>query len=187
MTSLCPHRSVVSFGVAFLVAVQLHAQTEPSRTGEPEGTVEQSENGETRQADFARGAQANAVMGKPLGASDESAGPVKMEPMTRRQIAVWSLVSIASATLITGAIFGLAAGADQRQYEKNSDEELNTQSENKAIVSAVSFGVAGAAAIAAFVLWITDRDGFKRKPNPDTASEANFSVGVNGASVVISF
>ena len=187
MNPLRQYRSAATFGVVFLVAVQLHAQTEPSRADEPRATAGPSENGETKQGDFARGRQANAVMGKPLDSPHEAQGPAKAEPMTRRQIAVWSLVSIASATVITGAVFGLAAGADQRQYENNLDPELNTQSENKAIVSVVSFGVAGAAAIAAFVLWITDRDGFQRKPDPVATSEVVFSVGVDGASVAVSF
>ncbi len=177
----------VFFGIAFLVAAQLRAQAEPSAAEAPAATAAPSENGDTRQGDFARGGQASAVMGKPLDRADEPKGTAERAPMTSRQIAVWSLVSVASATLITGAVFGLAAGADQKQYDKNSDEELNTQSENKAIVSAVSFGVAGTAAIAAFVLWITDRDGFERKSDSAAKPEVVFSVGMSGASVAIPF
>ena len=110
MNPLRQYRSPAIFGIAFFVAVQLHAQTALSRASEPAAMAVRSENGETNQGDFARKRQANAVMGKPLDSPDEAQGPAEVEPMTRRQIAVWSLVSIASATLITGAVFGLAAG-----------------------------------------------------------------------------
>jgi hypothetical protein len=145
------------------------------------------ETGKPVKQEFARARLANAVMGKPDDREENAIIKEKAEPMAPRQIAVWSLVSIASATLIAGGIFGLAAGEDRAQYEKNSDDELKSQGTAKAIVSGVSFGIAGAAAVAAFILWITDRDGFESKGDHVDAQSAALSIGVDGASVSISF
>jgi hypothetical protein len=145
------------------------------------------ETGESEKQEFARARLANAVMGKPEEHGAKATTKEKMEPLNPRQIAVWSLVSIAGATLITGGIFGLAAGADKAQYDNNSDEELKEQATAKAIVSAVSFGIAGAAAITAFILWITDRDAFEPSRHKTASKNAAFSIGVDGTSVSIHF
>jgi hypothetical protein len=154
-------------------------------TGEdPQSAQTAAEKGEAEKQEFAKAGLANAVMGKPDTKADTKE---KREPLNPRQVAVWSLVSIAGATLITGGIFGLAAGADKAQYENNSDEELKEQATAKAIVSGVSFGIAGAAAITAFILWITDRDAFERSGNKSASKNAAFSVGAEGTSLSIHF
>jgi hypothetical protein len=145
------------------------------------------ETSEPVKQEFAQARLANAVMGKAEDREENADTKAKAEPLSPRQIAVWSLVSIASATLITGGIFGLAAGADKAQYEKNSDDELKSQATAKAIVSGVSFGIAGAAAVTAFILWITDRDGFESKGNHPNSQPVAFAIGVDGASVSIPF
>ena len=157
-------------------------------TGEdPQPAQTATEKGEAEKQEFAKAGLANAVMGKPGVQETKADTKEKREPLNPRQVAVWSLVSIASATLITGGIFGLAAGADKAQYENNSDEELKEQATAKAIVSGVSFGIAGAAAITAFILWITDRDAFERSGNKSASKNAAFSVGVEGTSLSIYF
>jgi hypothetical protein len=153
-----------------------------------QGELAEPGQGNTPQKqEFAKAGLANAVMGKPGEPETKADTKEKREPLNPRQVAVWSLVSIAGATLITGGIFGLAAGADKAQYQNNSDEELKEPATAKAIVSGVSFGIAGAAAITAFILWITDRDAFERSGNKSASKNAAFSVGVDGTSLSIHF
>ena len=94
-------------------------------------------------------------------------------PLTSSEKAVWSLVGIASFTAITGGIFGLNALDEKNRFDNdpNGSEEFEDRYKSRAIVSAVSLGIAGCAGIAALIVGLVGRssDGTSKSVSLETS------------------
>jgi hypothetical protein len=94
-------------------------------------------------------------------------------PLTSSEKAVWSLVGIASLTAITGGIFGLNAIDEKNRFDNdpNSSKDFEDRYKSRAIVSAVSLGIAGCAGIAALIVGLVGRssDGASKSVSWETS------------------
>lgn len=71
-------------------------------------------------------------------------------------IGVWITGGIAVGALILGTVMGFLALSEQSNFDNMPTHETADRGETYALVADISFGVAGAAAIAAVILYIID-------------------------------
>ena len=71
-------------------------------------------------------------------------------------VGVWVFAGIAIAALVAGTVFGFVALSDQSEFDGNPSHEVADRGEAFALAADISFGVAGAAAITAIVLYIVE-------------------------------
>lgn len=82
--------------------------------------------------------------------------------------AFWATVAVAGVGLVSGTVFGTMALGDEKDYEENPSQAKKDAGERDAIISDVSFGVAGAAAIVGTVILVTSLKKNKEKSNAAT-------------------
>lgn len=128
------------------------------------------------------GLEAAASTALHTGAAQPEASVEKEAPyiMSHKKKAVWSLVGVSGAALITGGIFGLTALDEKQRYDDNPADDFKDRKDARALASYISFGVAGAAAVAALVVWLVVDD--KCDPHDHEAS-----VTTNGTSLIVKF
>jgi hypothetical protein len=110
-------------------------------------------------------------------------GAVKAETSvvtSPKKTAVWSLVGVSGAALITGGIFGLTALDEKERYEDNPAQDFEDRQNARALAAYISFGVAGAAAVAALIVGLAVDD-------KGEASTADASLATDGASIIVKF
>jgi hypothetical protein len=76
--------------------------------------------------------------------------------------AFWVAAAITGVGLVTGTVFGTMALGDEDDYKDDPTQAKKDAGERDAIIADVSFGVAGAAAIAGIVILVTDARKKKR-------------------------
>ena len=78
--------------------------------------------------------------------------------------AFWACAAVTGVGLVMGTVFGTMALDDEDKYASNPTDDTKKAGERNAIIADVSFGVAGAAAIAGIIVLVTDRAKKKRAP-----------------------
>ena len=105
--------------------------------------------------------------------------------MSPRTIAIWSLVGIASATLITGGVFGLTSLEEKRRYEDSAYQAFKDRTTSRALASDILLGIAGASAVTALILVLT------RKSDDETTGaqspKARLQLTPSGASFFVTY
>lgn len=135
-----------------LVTLEQYLRDNPAATDRAEveqkiaefraATAQQGSTGDPNQ--FGTGGDGQPVQG------EEGGGPP--EP----GIGVWITVGIAAAALILGTVMGFLALSEQSNFDAQPSHEIADRGVAFALTADISFGVAGAAAITAIILYIID-------------------------------
>ncbi len=114
----------------------------------------------------------------PPPAKEEDAEEKEEIQKTTGEIATWSLVGVAGLGVISGGIFGITALDEKRRDDDNPNDAFNDRHKSRSVAAYVSFGVAGAAAVAALIVGLTT----------DWVPEsAPIVLGTDGTSIQITF
>ena len=89
------------------------------------------------------------------GGDDGGGGGGSTDPSA----AVWALAGVGAATLVAGTVFGFLALSEQSNFDSQPTLETADRGEIFAAVADISFGVAGAAILAAIIVYIVERGG----------------------------
>lgn len=119
-----------------------------------------------------------------LGAEDEPGAEAEDDqtpapPMRAQEVAFWSLAGAAGFALLTGALFGITALAEEQRYEENPSDQARDRGEARALAADIFLGVGAAAAVAAAIVWLTD-DGDDEAPAEAPADSATIAPAVSG-------
>ncbi|MCP4602259.1 MAG: PEGA domain-containing protein [Proteobacteria bacterium] len=101
----------------------------------------------------------------------------------------WAFAAITGVGLVSGTIFGIMAISDEKDYQDNPTNAKQESGKREAIIADVSFGVAGAAAVAGAITLIVHAT----RKNKESTSNAKIDVmpvaGKNtvGVNAVVSF
>jgi hypothetical protein len=130
-----------------------------------------------------------AVLEKKGSGEEVSVDEPKSVPRTKREIATWSLVGLTGVSAITGGIFSLTALAEEDRSNVNPADEFDDRADTRTIVSNVFYGVAGAAAAAALIVWLAMDDSSETHQDADEPPviDSEVSMRWNGNSVQIIF
>ncbi len=108
------------------------------------------------------------------------AEPAALAPLPPRETAMWAMVGVAGLGAIAGGVFGLTALGEETRYDDNPSQQALDRGETRALASDICFGIAGAAAVTAIILWLTDDD----EPAADPAKP---EIKAEGPSLVMEF
>ena len=122
-------------------------------------------------------APAASVGAEPEGDRTQEPAP---PPLEKKEIIVWSLIGVSGAAVIAGGVFGLTALDEKERFEDNPALDFEDRKDARAVASYVSFSVAGAAAVAALIVWL-EFDGEGESP-PVAAS-----ISPSGVSLTLTF
>ncbi len=86
----------------------------------------------------------------------------KKEERSGPPVAFWACAAVTGVGLVMGTVFGTMALDDEKKFEDDPTDETKKAGERNAIIADVSFGVAGAAAIAGIIVFVVDRKKQKR-------------------------
>ena len=100
---------------------------------------------------------------------EASTAPEVEEEKSGPPTAFWVAAAITGVGLVTGTVFGTMALGDEEDYKEDPTPAKKEAGERDAIIADVSFGVAGAAAIAGIVILVTNARKQKRKSAADSA------------------
>lgn len=128
-------------------------------------TVALGEKGELL-ADFLTDGQPVAAKGALVDPfAEEEASPkeeVAAEERSGPPVAFWACAAVTGVGLVMGTVFGTMALDDEKKYQDDPTDETREAGTRNAIIADVSFGVAGAAAIAGIIVFVVDRKKQKR-------------------------
>ena len=109
---------------------------------------------------------------EPEPLTDEEIAPPEREANT----AVWVSTGIAAGALVTGTVLGFLALSEENDFNTSPDADTADKGERFALFADVAFGIAGAAAVTALVLYLTS--------DADAASEDTAAGSIDVAPVV---
>jgi hypothetical protein len=85
--------------------------------------------------------------------------------------AAWATSGLAAGALLTGTVFGFMALDQESEFDLHPTEARADRGERDALVADICFGVAGASAITALVLWLRPH---RAAPRDATAARLSF-------------
>jgi len=77
--------------------------------------------------------------------------------------AFWAMAAVAGIGLVSGTVFGTMALGDEDDYKEEPTQDKKEAGRRDAILADVSFGLAGAAAIAGTIIYVVHRKKTKRE------------------------
>jgi tetratricopeptide (TPR) repeat protein len=105
------------------------------------------------------------------GGGDGQDGYGESEGPPEPSAGVWVTAGIAALGLVSGTVFGFLALSEQSNFDATPTNETADRGELFALIADISFGVAGAAAITAIVLYIVEAS-----MGSEEASASNFQL-----------